>query len=44
MWISNVEILKDIKGYIRDILVEKQLDIYVDIFVGYKRIYWDIIG
>jgi hypothetical protein len=24
--------------------LDKQLDINVDIFVGYKRIYWDIIG
>ena len=44
MWISNVEILKDIKGYLGISSMDKQLDIYVDIFVGYKRIYWDIIG
>ena len=25
-------------------MLDKQLDIYVDILFGYKRIYWDILG
>jgi hypothetical protein len=44
MWISNMEIFEDIKGYLWISEKDKQMDIYVDICVGYKGINWDIIG
>ena len=44
MWISNMEIFEDIKGYLWISEKDKQMDIYVDICFGYKGINWDIIG